>query len=88
MNSIAKLSVVIPVRDGQQRIASEVSRVLEAVADGMTNQEIGLILHISEHTVANHLKNIFAKIGVTNRVSAASYTLRKGLGQNNQHTPQ
>lgn len=43
MNSIAKLSVVIPVRDGQQRIASEVSRVLEAVAD-LTSAAIEIVV--------------------------------------------
>jgi glycosyltransferase involved in cell wall biosynthesis len=33
MSRIAKVSVVLPVRDGQQRIAAEVERVLESVAD-------------------------------------------------------
>lgn len=33
MHSVTKLSVVLPVRDGQGRIAGEVDRILEAIAD-------------------------------------------------------
>ena len=39
---------------------------------GKTNQEIGMILDISAFTVKNHLKRIFRKLGVYNRMQAVS----------------
>ena len=39
---------------------------------GKTNQEIGMILDISAFTVKNHLKRIFKKLGVYNRMQAVS----------------
>jgi DNA-binding CsgD family transcriptional regulator/tetratricopeptide (TPR) repeat protein len=42
-------------------------RVVEAVADGATNRQVGDRLGISPHTVNTHLRNIFAKLGVHSR---------------------
>ncbi|MES2784442.1 MAG: XrtB/PEP-CTERM-associated transcriptional regulator EpsA [Pseudomonadota bacterium] len=47
-------------------------QIMEWVAMGKTNPEIGSILSISEFTVKNHLKNIFSKLDVTNRAQAVS----------------
>ncbi|MFC2024329.1 response regulator [Chloroflexota bacterium] len=47
--------------------------VLELVSRGMTNKEIGHKLSISEHTVGTHLANIFGKMGVESRTTAALY---------------
>lgn len=46
------------------------------VAEGKTNEEIGMILGISRATVRTHLQNIFPKLGVENRVAAAQ-TVRR-----------
>ncbi len=53
--------------------------VLRLIAAGKTNKEIVFALFISEKTVHNHVSNILAKIGVTNRVEAAAFALRQGL---------
>jgi DNA-binding CsgD family transcriptional regulator/tetratricopeptide (TPR) repeat protein len=45
--------------------------VLTQVAKGLRNRDIGEKLYISERTVARHLLNIFAKLGVTSRTAAA-----------------
>jgi Response regulator containing a CheY-like receiver domain and an HTH DNA-binding domain len=50
--------------------------IMEWVALGKTNPEIGCILHISEFTVKNHLKSIFGKLDVTNRAQAAAKLAR------------
>jgi DNA-binding NarL/FixJ family response regulator len=47
--------------------------VLELVAKGLSNREVGQLLFISENTVKNHLKNIMHKLQVDNRVKLANY---------------
>jgi DNA-binding CsgD family transcriptional regulator len=47
--------------------------VLALVATGMTNRDIADHLVISEKTVARHVSNIFAKIGVSSRAAATAY---------------
>jgi DNA-binding NarL/FixJ family response regulator len=54
------------------------SEVLSLVAQGLGNKEIGHRLGISPRTVKVHVGNIFRRIGVTNRTSAASWA-RKHL---------
>ncbi len=46
--------------------------VLRLVAQGKSNREIGSKLFISEHTVARHLQNIFAKLGLSSRAAATT----------------
>jgi two-component system NarL family response regulator len=58
--------------------AREIS-VLELVARGMTNREIGAALSMGEETVKAHLKHVFAKLEVTDRTEAALTALQRGL---------
>ena len=53
--------------------------VLRLVAQGKTNKEIAFELYVSTTTVNSHVQSILRKIGVSNRVEAAAYALRKGL---------
>ena len=48
------------------------SEVLFWVAEGKSNCEIGIILHVALPTVKKHLEHIFAKLGVENRTCAAA----------------
>lgn len=52
--------------------------VLELVAQGNTNQQVGRALHISTATVKTHLVHIFAKLGVDDRTSAVTTALARG----------
>lgn len=47
--------------------------VLRLVATGRSNPEIAAALVLSDKTVARHLSNIFAKLGVTSRTAAAAF---------------
>lgn len=53
--------------------------VLRLLATGATNKEIATRLVVSQKTVARHLSNIFAKIGVSTRAAATAYAYRNGL---------
>lgn len=50
--------------------------VLLWIANGKTNREIGQILEMSPRTVNKHLEQIFKKLGVENRTSAAAAAIR------------
>ncbi len=54
-------------------ISPQERRVLELVAEGKTNKEIGLALGLSDKTVKNYLSNIMEKLQVARRSHAAAY---------------
>ncbi len=53
--------------------------VLKLVAKGLSNQEIGAQLVISEATVRTHVSRILSKLHLASRTQAALYALREGL---------
>jgi NarL family two-component system response regulator LiaR len=53
--------------------------VLALLVEGLTNNEIASQLFISRSTVKTHLSNIFAKLGVNNRVEAVRAALERRL---------
>jgi DNA-binding NarL/FixJ family response regulator len=53
--------------------------VLAQVAKGKSNGEIAADLSLSEKTVRNHVSTILAKLGLTNRIEAATYAVRNHL---------
>jgi DNA-binding CsgD family transcriptional regulator len=53
--------------------------VLRHVAAGKTNREIAAELFVSEHTVARHVQNIRAKLGVSSRTAAAAFAFEHRL---------
>jgi len=55
------------------------SEVLNMLAGGKSNKEIGEQLFISEFTVKGHLHNIFTKLDVLSRTEAINVAIRRGL---------
>ncbi len=53
--------------------------ILNLVAEGHSNEEIGQRLHITERTVRFHLTNLFSKLNVTSRTEAVVEAIRRGL---------
>ncbi|TQM64632.1 helix-turn-helix transcriptional regulator [Humibacillus xanthopallidus] len=56
---------------GWQSLSATERSVSALVAEGMTNGAIARRLYISPHTVNTHLRHVFAKLGVSNRVELA-----------------
>jgi NarL family two-component system response regulator LiaR len=54
-------------------------QVLSLVADGCDNAEIAGRLYVSLSTVKCHISQLFEKLGVDNRVQAATFAIRQGL---------
>ena len=46
-------------------------RILELVADGLTNGQIARQLWVTETTIKFHLSRVYRKLGVANRTAAA-----------------
>ncbi|HVQ21786.1 MAG TPA: response regulator transcription factor, partial [Candidatus Saccharimonadia bacterium] len=69
---------VVPARD-PFNLSPREYEVLAIIAEGRTNREIAERLFISERTVAVHVRNILAKLGVSGRVEATSVAIRLGL---------
>jgi DNA-binding NarL/FixJ family response regulator len=51
-------------------------RVLELIADGLTNRQIGDHLHLAEKTIKNYVSNLLSKLGMERRTQAAVYAAK------------
>jgi two-component system response regulator DevR len=50
--------------------------ILELIADGLTNRQIGDRIHLAEKTVKNYVSNLLTKLGMERRTQAAVYAAR------------
>jgi DNA-binding NarL/FixJ family response regulator len=69
----------------EQALSSREIDVLQSVAGGLANRDIGRSLHISEATVKTHLLHIFAKLGVDDRTAAVTEALERGIIRLERH---
>ncbi|MFO7663565.1 MAG: response regulator transcription factor [Chloroflexota bacterium] len=53
--------------------------VLAEVAKGLSNNEIAVVLNLSEKTVRNHVSAILTELGLSNRIEAATYAVRHDI---------
>jgi DNA-binding NarL/FixJ family response regulator len=59
-----------------QRLAAlteQERKVLDLVAEGLTNRQIGTLMHLAEKTVKNYVSSILAKLGLASRTQAAIF---------------
>ena len=59
-----------------EKLTEREREILELIAAGTSNKEIGLKLHLTEKTVKHYVTNIFQKLQVHNRVQAAILALK------------
>jgi len=62
-------------KQGINLLAPRELEVVQCLAEGLTNREIGKRMGLSQHTVKNYLLRIFDKLGVSNRVELLSLTM-------------
>lgn len=75
----ADIAQILSENLGQEELTATESTVLRMIVGGMSNKEIAFALDISENTVKSHIQNIFGKIGVSDRTSAATTAIKRGL---------
>jgi two-component system nitrate/nitrite response regulator NarL len=63
------------------RLTAREREVINAIVEGFTNKEIAVRYKISERTVKHHLSNIFDKVGVSNRLELALFSVNHSLAQ-------
>ncbi|HMJ26286.1 MAG TPA: response regulator transcription factor [Pyrinomonadaceae bacterium] len=76
-----QLAAKLAERLSGQALSPREIEVLQRMAAGKSNKEIGAELFISEGTVKTHLKNIFSKLDVVSRTEAVATATRRGLIQ-------
>jgi len=64
---------------GKEELTPTESNVLRMIVGGMSNKEIAFALDVSENTIKTHARNIFEKLGVSDRTSAATLAIKRGL---------
>ena len=67
-----------PAPDPLDELTERERQILEGVAAGLSNKEIGQQLHLSEKTVKHYMTNVLQKLQVRNRVEAALLARRGG----------
>lgn len=86
LDPVSSAAVIEQIRRGnvvseEDRVAAQLTerelRILDLIADGMTNREIGETLFLSEKTVKHHVSDILGKLGITRRVEAAAFAIRR-----------
>ncbi len=73
------IAAIVSENLGAEELTKAERRILEMLAGGMSNKEIGFALEVTENTVKTHVKNIFGKLGVSDRTSAATTAIKRGL---------
>ena len=76
--TIIPLNAPTAGRLGQDPSAREIE-VLQLIADGLVNREIGDRLFLSEETVKSHVRHLLAKLQARSRAHAVAVGLRRGL---------
>lgn len=53
--------------------------IIRLISQGLSNHEISLQLHITENTIKSHIKEVFSKLDVHNRIEAVVMAKKRGI---------
>ena len=67
------------VNDGITELTGQERKILDLVAEGMTNRQIAEKVFLAEKTVKNYVSNILLKLGLSRRAEAAAFMARRNL---------
>jgi DNA-binding NarL/FixJ family response regulator len=70
-----------PKDPAMERLTEQEQRILELIAQGLTNRQIASTLFLAEKTVKNYVSSLLAKLGVESRTQAAILATKRHRGQ-------
>lgn len=88
LDPVSAGAVIEQIRRGnvmseEDRLAQQLSerelKILDLIAGGMTDRDIGEQLDLSEQTVKDHVSDLLRKLGLSRRVEAAAFAIRRAL---------
>jgi len=75
---LARLRGEAPVpTDGVEELTPQERKILDLVAEGLTNRQIAERIHLAEKTVKNYVSNILMKLGLARRAEVAAYMAKR-----------
>ncbi len=69
--------------EGLARLSDQERRILDYIAEGMTNRQIAEAMFLAEKTVKNYVSTMLSKLGMERRTEAAAYAAR--LAERRKH---
>ena len=75
----AEIAAILSENFGREELTPRERKILPMIVAGKSNKEIAFDLNVSENTVKTHVKNVFEKLGVSDRTSAATLAIKRGL---------
>jgi len=75
----ADIAEILNENFNREELTPRERKILQMLVGGNSNKEIAFDLNVSENTVKTHVKNIFEKLGVSDRTSAVTLAIRRGL---------
>lgn len=66
-------------RPQMNSLSARETEIIQLIAQGMSNKEIGATLRLSEKTVKNNISRIFSKLNINARTQAAVHAIKTGL---------
>jgi DNA-binding NarL/FixJ family response regulator len=75
----AEVATLLASRPIGRDLTDREIQVLEGIASGLSNKEIGAELGIAEATVKSHVNGVLAKLEAKDRTDAAMIALKRGL---------
>lgn len=71
-----------PTDPRYESLSPQEQRILDLIADGLTNRQIGAELFLAEKTVKNYVSSLLRKLGFSRRTEAAVYATERRAGGN------
>ena len=75
----ADIAEILSEYVGEEELTPTESNVLRMIVGGMSNKEIAFALDVTENTIKSHVQNIFGKLGISDRTTAATLAIKRGL---------
>ncbi len=69
------------------RLTDQERKILDLIAEGLTNRQIGERLFLAEKTVKNYVSNLLAKLGMERRTEAAVFATKLAAQRNADAPP-